>query len=125
MAILLVFWKWYYGEAAGNVLDAWRNFVIFALNYFSIPLLLKTLFAPWKRDITRKPRGLDIKKFLDYLAFNLISRGLGFLVRLITILVGIVFLILVTVVGAIFFALWLVMPLVLLGLLIFAAVLII
>lgn len=125
MPIILVFWKWYYGEAVRNVLNAWRNFIIFALNYFSIPLLLKTLFAPWKRDITRKPRGLDIKKFLDYLAFNLISRGLGFLVRLVTILVGIVFLILVAVAGTIFFVLWLVMPLVLLGLLIFAAVLII
>ena len=123
MAIILVFWRWYYGEAIGNVLNAWRNFIIFALNYFSIPLLLKTLFAPWKRDITRKPRGLDIKKFLDYLAFNLISRGLGFLVRLVTILVGIVFLILVAVAGAIFFVLWLVMPLVLLGLLILAILL--
>jgi len=124
MAIILVFWRWYYGEAVKNVLNAWRNFIIFALNYFSIPLLLKTLFAPWKRDITRKPRGLDIKKFLDYLAFNLISRGLGFLVRLVTILVGIVFLILVAVAGAIFFALWLVLPLILLGLLIFAICLI-
>jgi hypothetical protein len=124
MPIILVFWKWYYGEAVKNVLAAWRNFVIFALNYFSIPLLLKTLFAPWKRDITRKPRGLDMKKLFDYLAFNLISRGLGFLVRVITILVGIVFLILVVVAGAIFFALWLVMPLVLLGLLILAICLI-
>lgn len=123
MAIALVFWKWYYGEAVKNVLNAWRNFIIFALNYFSIPLLLKTLFAPWKRDITRRPRGLDIKKFFDYLTFNLISRGLGFLVRIVTILVGIIFLILTAVVGAIFFALWLVMPLVLLGLLIFAILL--
>jgi hypothetical protein len=124
MGITLVFWKWYYSEAVKNVLAAWRNFVIFALNYFSIPLLLRTLFAPWKRDITRKPRGLDIKKLFDYLAFNLISRGLGFLVRVITILVGIVFLILVAVAGAIFFVLWLVMPLVLLGLLILAICLI-
>jgi len=124
MPIILVFWKWYYGEAMKNVLAAWRNFILFALNYFSIPLLLRTLFAPWKRDITRKPRGLDIKKLFDYLAFNLISRGLGFLVRVITILVGIVFLILVAVAGAIFFVLWLVMPLVLLGLLILAICLI-
>ena len=124
MPIILVFWKWYYGEAMKNVLAAWRNFILFALNYFSIPLLLRTLFAPWKRDITRKPRGLDIKKLFDYLAFNLISRGLGFLVRVITILIGIVFLVLVAVAGAIFFALWLVMPLVLLGLLILAICLI-
>lgn len=124
MPIVLVFWKWYYSEAVKNVLTAWRNFVIFALNYFSITLLFRTLFAPWKRDITRKPRGLDIKKIFDYLAFNLISRGLGFLVRVITILIGIVFLILVAAAGAIFFALWLVMPLVLLGLLILAICLI-
>jgi len=125
MPIVLVFWRWYYGEALKNVLIAWRNFIIFALNYFSIPLLFKTLFAPWRRDITKRPHGLDLKKFFEYLTFNTISRGLGFIVRLFTILAGIIYLVLTIIIGAIFFALWIIMPLVILGLLIFAAVLLI
>lgn len=118
--MVLVFWKWYYGEAAKNVLTAWKNFILFAVNYFSIPLLFKTLFVPWKRDFTKKPKGLDFKKLFEYIAFNLVSRGLGFLVRFSMIIAGAVFLILIIVLGAVFFILWLVLPLVLLGLLIFA-----
>lgn len=119
MLLIVVFWRWYYGEAIKNVLTAWRNFILFALNYFSIPLLLKTLFAPWKRDITKRPRGLNLKKFFEYLTFNLISRSVGFLVRIFMIVVGTAFLIITIVAGAVFFALWIILPLVLLGLLIF------
>lgn len=125
MPIALIFWRWYYGEAAKNVLTAWKNYIIFANNYFSIPLLFKTLFAPWKRDITKKPRGFDVKKFFEYLAFSAISRTIGFIVRFFTIIVGIIFLILVIVSGAVFFVLWIILPLIILGLLIFAAVLLI
>lgn len=123
MPIALVFWRWYYGESVKDVLTGWKNFIIFALNYFSIPLLLKTLLAPWKRDITRRPRGLDLKKLFEYLAFNTISRGIGFLVRFFTIIVGIIFLILVIAAGAVFFVLWLILPLALIGLIVFAFVL--
>jgi len=123
--IVLVFWKWYYGEALKSVLTAWRNFIIFALNYFSIPLLFKTLISPWRRDITKRPHGLDLKKFFEYLVFNAISRGIGFVVRLLTIIVGIVYLILTIIVGGIFFILWIILPLLILGLLIFAITLLV
>ena len=123
MPIALVFWRWYYGEAVKNILTAWKNFIIFASNYFSIPLLFKTLLAPWKRDITKKPRGLDLKIFFEYLSFNAISRGTGFIVRFFTIIAGIIYLFLTIVFGAIFFVLWLVLPLLILGLLIFAVIL--
>ena len=120
MPIAIVFWRWYYGQAIKDVLTGWRNYIIFSLNYFSIPLLLKTLFAPWKRDITKKPRGLDLQKLFEYIAFNTISRGLGFLVRFFTIIVGIIFSLLVIVLGAIFFVIWLLLPFVIAGLLILA-----
>lgn len=125
MPMAIVFWRWYYGEAVKNVLLAWKNYIIFASNYFSIPLLLRTLFAPWKRDITRKPKGLDFKKLFEYFAFNLISSGLGFLVRFVTVCVGIISLIATVIVGAIFFVFWVFLPLILVGLLIFAIILLI
>jgi hypothetical protein len=123
MPIALVFWRWYYGEAIKDVLTGWKNYIIFSLNYFSIPLLLKTILAPWKRDITRKPRGFDIKKVFEYIAFNLISRGIGFLVRFFTIIVGIVFFLLVLIFGLLFFIVWLILPFAIVGLFIFAIIL--
>lgn len=120
MPIVIIFWRWYYGEAAKNVLVAWKNYIIFVANYFSIPLLIRTLFAPWRRDITRKPRGLDFKKLFEYFAFNAISRGLGFLVRFVTICFGAASIIFTAIAGAIFFVFWIFLPIILVGFLIFA-----
>lgn len=125
MAIISIFGKWYYGEAVRDILRRWKNFIIFALEYFSIPLLLKTLFAPWKRDITKKTRGFDFKKFIEYISFNLISRTIGFSVRIVTIFVGILFFLLIVVSGALFFLIWLFLPLIFIGLFILALGLII
>jgi len=125
MPIVLVFWRWYYGEATKNILTAWKNYIIFALHYFSIPLLLRTLFAPWKRDITVRPHGLDFKKIFEYISFNAISRGLGFLVRFFTIIFGIIFFFAVIVFGALFSVIWLFLPPILLGLLFYAITLLI
>jgi len=123
--LAVVFWRWYYGEAAKNILLAWKNYLIFAINYFSIPLLLRTLFAPWRRDITKKPKGLDLKKLFEYFAFNAISRGLGFLVRFATIIVGALFLIFVAFAGLIFFLFWIFLPIFVLAFLIFGVALLI
>lgn len=122
MPIAIVFLRWYYGEAVKDVLTGWRNYIIFSLHYFSIPLLLKTLFTPWKRDITRKPRGLDLKKLFEYIAFNLISRGIGFIVRFLTIVVGILFFFIVIIAGIVFFVIWLLLPFIVVGLLILAII---
>ena len=124
ISVIVIFWRWYYGQAVKDVLKGWKNFIIFSLEYFSVPLLLKTLFAPWKRDITKKPRGLDFKKLFEYLTFNLISRGMGFFIRFFTICVGILFFLLVVILGFIFFIIWLFLPLIILGLLILALLLI-
>lgn len=123
MPIAIVFWRWYYGEAIKDVLTGWKNYIIFSLNYFSIPLLLRTILNPWKRDITRKPRGFDVKKVFEYISFNLISRGIGFLVRFFTIIVGIIFFLLVLVFGFVFFIVWLILPFAIVGLFIFAIIL--
>jgi len=123
MPIAIVFWRWYYGEAVKDVLTGWRNYIIFSLNYFSIPLLLRTLFSPWRRDITKKPRGLDVQRIFEYVAFNSISRGLGFLVRFFTIIAGIIFSLVVVISGFVFFVIWLILPFAIAGLLILAIIL--
>lgn len=125
IAIIPIFWRWYYGEAVRDVLTGWKNFIIFSLEYFSIPLLLRTLFAPWKRDITKRPRGLDLQKLFEYISFNLVSRSIGFSVRFLTILVGILFFFVVVILGGLFFIFWLFLPLIMLGLFVCALILII
>jgi len=79
-------------------------------NYFSIGYLLKTLFAPWKRDISSiiNPSLQDyFKIFVD----NLIARIMGFLVRAITIIAGIIVFVVVFIVSIIIFIFWITLPL--------------
>ncbi len=83
----------------------------FFLFYFvPIPWLLKTLFSPWKKDVTRYGQGFDLKRFLETLAFNLISRVLGAVVRAMTILFSLALEILVFMAGLAFFFLLFLWP---------------
>lgn len=120
--IILQFWLWYYTSATKSLIKIWRDFIIFVREYYSIPLLLRTLIAPWRRDITRRPRGFDIKKLLEAFSFNLISRSTGFFIRSMTIIIGLICLIGVIILGILALIVWLILPLLLLFLIIMGAI---
>ncbi len=80
-------------------LVSWKNLLVYSFNAFSTPLLLKTLFDPWKRDD-------DVGRnstFLERFVFAIISRVLGFIARLFLILVGLIFYLLTVCTFPIFF----------------------
>jgi ATP-dependent Clp protease ATP-binding subunit ClpA len=68
-------------------IKSWKNLVIYAFNAFSIPLLLKTLFSPWKND---KDLGGHLS-FLEKMVFATFSRVLGLVARIILIIIGLIF----------------------------------
>jgi ATP-dependent Clp protease ATP-binding subunit ClpC len=81
------------------------------LNNFSFPVLLKSLFSPWKRMIIEDDSpGFNIQRFFENLTFNVISRSIGFIARLILIVTGIIATIFITLTGIIFVLLWIVFP---------------
>lgn len=116
--VILRFWAWYYTGAGKSLVRAWKNFIIFVREYYSIPLLLRTLFYPWRRDITKYGRGFSIKNFLETLSFNLISRSIGFVVRSVAIVIGLICLLGVIILGFIALIIWLMLPVILLFLII-------
>lgn len=80
--MLLAFFKWWYGP---GWFETWRNVgrsIKKVELAFSIPILAKNLFAPWKRIITFPGKSID-EKFRAAID-NLVSRTVGFCVRLCT-----------------------------------------
>ncbi len=106
-----VFWQFF--EVPGNILKAWRNFLLFNLNYFSIPLLLKTFFSPWRRYKVSRGKGFDIGKFLEASFSNLIFRILGAVLRSFLIFIGLLAEIFIIFAGVIVLLGWLVLPILL------------
>ena len=90
------------------------------IDYFSIDLLAKTLFAPFRQDGAGRVDGpLEVKfrAFLD----KLISRILGAIIRMAILLIGLVSIALYVVWSALMLALWFVVPLLPLAGLVLAA----
>ncbi len=109
--IIFLMLGWLYFDVPRNILKAWRNFLLYNLEYFSIPLLFKTLFSHWRRYGYSYPRGFDIKGYLEIFASNLISRILGAIMRTILIIIGIFVELLIVAGGFLVFLGWLILPL--------------
>lgn len=66
-----------------NFLNAYINILIFIPYFFSVDQLLKTLFSPWKGIVLqRKKRAFELKEIFSVWSFNLISRSIGFTLRI-------------------------------------------
>ncbi len=113
MNVFFQYWQWYFIIQPRKLLEAWRNFLVFSLDFFSVHYLLKTFFAPWHRYYTSYGRGFDIKVWADAFLSNIIFRGLGAFIRTIIIILGVLFSILVFVIGLIAFLGWLMLPFIL------------
>lgn len=115
MPIVLVsqFLFWYFVKVPAKIIEGWFNFLKFNMEFFSMPLLLKTLFSQWRRYGWSYPRGLDIPKMLEIFFSNLILRVLGMVMRLILIAIGFISEIVIFVIGAFVLAGWLALPLLL------------
>lgn len=118
--ILTAWFYWHFYETPKVLLQIWRNFILFSMNFFSTPLLLKTLFSPWRRYKWNYPRGFDIGKYLETIISNLFSRLMGVICRIFLIIIGTIFQIFVVMAGAILFLGWLLLPILLLAGLLFA-----
>lgn len=72
----------FFKQSFSNFLEAILNIFIFLPHYFSVRPLLKTLFRPWKNLVSRKTiPGFSFEDWFNRLSFNVISRGMGFMMR--------------------------------------------
>ena len=111
--------SWHFLEVPLNILKAWKNFLLFNLNYFSISLLLRTFFSPWRRYQFSYGRGFDFGRYLEAFASNLIFRIIGAFLRSFLIIIGILVEIAIFFAGIFILISWLASPVFLIAALIF------
>jgi len=110
---------WHFWDVPKAILRGWANFLLFCLNYFSIPGLLKTFCSHWRKYRYPYGRIFEVWKNTETIVFNTMSRVIGMLLRAAFIIVGLAAEIFIIIIGAIIFIGWFLLPAFLLAGLIF------
>jgi len=113
--IFIQYFQWQFLDTPKNILQGWQNCLRFNLNYWSVPLLLRTFFSHWRRYRYSYGRGFELKRYFEAFTFNMISRVLGALMRSVLIILGIITEVLVFLAGAVVLLFWLIFPFLLVG----------
>jgi hypothetical protein len=101
---------WWYGQGWRQRAVRLGERLASTADYFSIDLLARTLFSPYRQisaGKVRGPLGVQLRAFFD----RLVSRLIGAMIRLTMIVVGAVALVLYAFVGVALLAAWAVVPL--------------
>lgn len=101
---------WHYSFALVGYIRISRNIWWYLYNQFSIPQLTSTLFAPYKRQIEDKSKRFSLKRLVERIILNSLSRLAGFVIRISIILVGIFTIFIYTTLSIAGFAFWLGAP---------------
>ena len=102
--------SWWYGAGWIERAKLIRERIARTVDYFSINLLLKTLFSPFRQISAGKvngPIGLKWRAFID----RTISRIIGAFIRIVIIIIGCVTIAIYCVLGVITMAVWALVPL--------------
>ncbi|HSH17897.1 MAG TPA: hypothetical protein VK978_00790 [Candidatus Saccharimonadales bacterium] len=118
--LTLQLFSWWYGPGwQQTAQNAWQA-AIKVSHIFSVPILLRTLWAPWRRIVTYPGASIDAK--LRAMGDNLVSRCIGFTVRMLVLLTAGIIMLLTILFGALLVVVWPLVP-VLIPLLVIKAVL--
>ncbi len=109
--LILGLLSWWYGAGWHGRLIRMRDKLAGLADYFSIGLLLRTLFSPFRQISAGKVGGSlsnQMRAFFD----RQLSRGIGAIVRLVMIIAGLTLMVVYTVVDILLLVLWGITPLV-------------
>jgi len=103
---------WHYGRAIADLTHIYGNLIRFTFNFFSLTILLRSYFSPWRRMGESYPeRSMEITAYLSVFTVNMIMRCVGIFMRTIIIIIGLMATILVIVSYPLILLTWLILPL--------------
>jgi hypothetical protein len=112
LGVAFHYFRWHYSNGIQDFFRVWGNFIWFFFNFFSITLLLGTLFSPFHRLDEGYAKGLYPSKWLETFIVNTLMRLIGACIRLFLIAVGCVALVATLGFGTLVFMAWIAAPVV-------------
>lgn len=107
---------WHYTSGFKAGLAVARDVNYFIANFFSLPILVKTLFSPWRRLAETYGKGLNPEQWFETLIVNVLMRVVGAIIRLAMIVSGLIILVLVLLVSLLALLAWLLLPVIFISL---------
>ncbi len=107
------YFLWHYTKALSDLLNLWKNFVVFFYEFFAVPTLLATLFSPWHRMNEGYTGALTFENTVGTFIVNTLMRIVGAIVRAVFIALGLFCILVAVVVGFVAFCAWIILPLIL------------
>lgn len=112
--IALDYFYWWYTQGFLRFLKYLKSFIVILADVFSVRILVRTFFQPWKRDMS-PTKGLSLDRIIKVWGWNLIARGFGMVIKGATFLVFLVIFLILLFIEIILIITWLLYPLVILG----------
>ena len=116
-AIIRDYFVWHYTQAWFLLWGVWRNFMWFVIHFFSIPQLMRSWFAPFKRITERRGDKFNLEDLASYVIIGFLSRIIGALIRTVIIIIGLITLALTVIGGFVVYLLWALVPFMIIGIL--------
>lgn len=111
LAIIVRYLVWHYSLAVLQFSRVYKNITVFLYNFFSIPILLKTFFAPWRRMGESYPEDkTQLVEIISSFVVNMIVRMVGVVMRSVIILIGFLTVTIFIIFYPILLLLWLALP---------------
>lgn len=107
--MFMAFFSWWYGEGWKRQLQQVTDRMVGLIDMFSIDLILRTLFSPFRQisaGRTDGPIGVQFRAFLD----KLISRGIGAMVRTAVLIAGSITIVFSGFIGLLYLIVWPLLP---------------
>jgi len=107
--LILSFFSWWYAAGWGQLGRRALTRIAGVLEFFSVGLLLKSLFAPFRQISVGKVQGSLDRKMRAWADLQ-ISRAIGAMVRLVVIMFGLLAMVMMVIVSVALLILWPLVP---------------
>ena len=91
---VLDYMQWHYKTAPAALFHIWLNIMRYTEQLFSIRLHAHTLFSPWHRIVDAPRKRFSLEEWAASTIVNLLSRLIGFVLRSVIIVVGLLMMVL-------------------------------